>query len=234
MDTQIKLSTPRQPHRFKLNPRRRRLIFGMTGKGKTVWARYLDRAWFRGGWQILIIDQDEKYVDEEKGEHYATKPDETSVAAPWNITDTGKLHPRARVQIFHPAIPGWKDERFLALMEEVFRRGWIVLHLDDLYGVIEGYHIPVILRKLWTSGRKKNIAIQALIQSARGFDKIIIRQSEDIDVFFMQDRDEREYLAHSLGHSKLLEAAPEFCHWAYVQGEEVVRLVGALPKNEVR
>ncbi len=230
----ITLSPPRQPHRFKLNPRRRRLIFGMTGMGKTYWARYLDRAWYRAGWQILIIDQDARYVDEERGEHYASKPEEATVASPWDITRTGKLHPTARVQIFHPEIPGWKDERFLMLMGEVFQRGNIVLHFDDMYGVVEGYHIPVILRKLWTSGRKLNIAIEALIQSARGFDKIIMRQSEDIDVFFMQDADEREYLAHALGHSKLREAAPKFAHWSYVQGEIDVALVGALPEHEVR
>lgn len=207
---------------------------GMTGKGKTVWARYLDRAWYKAGWQILITDQDEKYVDEEKGEHYAAKPEEATVASPWNITQSGRLHPTARVQLFSPEIPGWQDPRYLKLQEEVFERGNIVEHIDDMYGVVEGYHIPVILRKLWTSGRKKNIAIQALIQSARGFDKIIMRQSEDIDVFFMQDADEREYLAHVLGHSGLSKAAPEFMHWAYVQGQDTISLVGALPPHEVR
>ena len=126
------------------------------------------------------------------------------------------------------------DPRFIDLMSEVFDRGNIVLHIDDMYGVIEGYHIPTILRKLWTSGRKKNIAIQALIQSARGFDKIIMRQSEDIDVFYMQDADEREYLAHSLGHTDLAKAAPKFAHWSHTQGDLVVRLVGALPEYEVR
>lgn len=230
----VQLSPPRQPHNIKLNPKRRRLIFGMTGKGKTVWVRFLDRAWYRAGWQILVVDQDEKYVDEDKGEQYAKKPEEATVASPWDITKAGRLHPTARVQIFHPQIPGWRDPAFLKLMEEVFDRGNIVIHFDDLYGVIEGYHIPIILRKLWTSGRKKSIAIQALIQSVYGFDKIISRQSEDIDVFFLQDANEREELAKVLGHPELSKAAPEFAHWAYVQGQDTITLVGALPKHEVR
>lgn len=234
MASQVQLSPPRQPYNLKLDPERRRLIFGMTGKGKTYWARFLDRAWVRKGWQVLIIDQDQRYVNTKKGETYAEKPDKSLVNHPWDITKTGRLHPTAPVQIFHPEIPGWQDPKFLKLSEEVLERGNIVYHLDDMFGVVEGYHIPLVLRKLWTSGRKNNIPIQALIQSARGFDRIIIKQSEDIDIFFMQMASEREYLAKELGHSDLMKAAPEFAHWAYVQGQDTISLVGALPPHEVR
>lgn len=230
----LRLSPPVQQSKIRLNSRHRYFVVGKTNTGKTVFARYLDRAWVAARWPLVIIDQDQKFVDEEKGEHYAEKPEAATVEAPWNITSTGKLEPRAPVMIFHPDLPAWSDEKFLQLMQEVFERGFIVLHFDDLFGVADGQHTPLIIRKLWTSGRKKQIPIIALVQRPVDIAKVIMNQAENFFIFLMLDPDDRERMALFLGDPKVKHPPPLYSHWELLAGETEARLVGPLPRHEVR
>ena len=228
----VALSTPIQPARMPLKSDQRTFMVGMTGSGKSRMAMYLDRQWARAGWQVLIIDQDEAW--EIEGMSYAEKPEDASVEHPWDITQAGHLHPTARVQIFVPMLPAWQDERFLALMEECFRRGGLVLHFDELYGVVDNQHAPLIIRKLWTGGRKRHVVIMALTQRPVDIPKVIMNQAEVKMVFLLLDEDDRKRMAGMVGDPRIENTIlPDYWHWYWHKGMRQAEKRGPLPKREV-
>ena len=229
----VALSTPIQPARMPLKPDERTFIVGMTGSGKSVMGRYIDRLWARAGWQVLIIDQDEAW--EIEGMTHAEKPEESSVEHPWNITQSGHLHPTARVQIFVPLLPAWLDEKFLKLMEECFNRGNIILHFDELYGVIDNQHVPVVIRKLWTGGRKRHVVILALTQRPVDIPKVVVNQAEVKMTFLLLDPDDRDRMASITGDPRIArELLPRYWHWYWRVGMTSAEKRGPLPQRDVK
>ena len=229
----VALSTPIQPARMPLKPDERTFIVGMTGSGKSVMARYIDRLWARAGWQVLIIDQDDAW--EIEGMTHAEKPEDATVEHPWNITRSGRLHPTARVQIFIPLLPGWDDSKFLILMEECFNRGNIVLHFDELYGVIDNQHVPTVIRKLWSGGRKRHVVILALTQRPVDIPKVVVNQAEVKMMFLLLDPDDRDRMANIIGDPQVArEQLPRYWHWYWRVGMTKAEKRGPLPQRDVK
>ncbi len=227
----VQLSTPIQPARMVLRPDERTYIAGMTGSGKSVMGRYLDRKWYQAAWTILIIDQDESW--EIEGMTYAARPEEATVEHPLNITESGHLDPIARVQIFVPLLPAWDDLKFITLMGEVWERGGLVLHFDEIFGVVDNAHIPLIIKKLWAGGRKRKIVIIALSQRPADIPKIITSQAEVKIVFLILDPDDRERLAKMVGDPRIEhEVLPDYWHWYWRKGMRQAEKRGPLPKRE--
>lgn len=228
----VALSTPIQPARMPLKPDERTFIGGMTGSGKSRMAMYIDRKWYAAGWMILIVDQDEAWLQEEM--IYAEKPELATVEHPWDITATGHLHPTARVQIFVPLLPAWEDPKFLALMEECWNHKNMVIHFDELFGVVDNQHAPTIIKKLWAGGRKRHIVIIALSQRPVDIPKIISSQAEVKMCFLMLDPDDRERMAKIIGDPRIeTKILPDYWHWYWRKGMRQAELRGPLPKREV-
>jgi hypothetical protein len=234
------LSRPVRLQKLALKPDEVWAIAGKRGTGKSYFGRYLLRGWYGAGtperfWPILIIDQDQKWLKHARGKvGFAEKPELSTVEQPWNITATGRLEPRARVMIFEPEIPAWQDERFLVLMQEVFHYENIILYFDELFGVVENQHAPVIVRKLWTSGRKKNIAIIACFQRPVDIPKVVLNQADNFAVFHLADPADREKLAGIMGEPQVNREIDYYWHWEKLASERRARLVGPLPESEVR
>lgn len=228
----VALSTPIQPAKMPLKPDERTFIVGMTGSGKSVMGRYIDRQWYRAGWTVLIVDQDEAWMIE--GMTYAEKPEDATIEHPWPITDAGRLHPTARVQIFVPLLPAWDDDKFLALMTECFNRGNLVIHFDELFGVVDNQHIPTIIKKLWAGGRKRHIVIIALSQRPTDIPRVIMNQAEVKMVFLLLDPDDRERMARMVGDPQIADVVlPKWWHWYWRVGMVHAEKRGPLPKREV-
>lgn len=241
---QPRTSPPRRQQSYDLKAGERTVIFGMTGFGKSQFAKFLDRAWFKQYdpreperfWPILIYDPDEGWF---KGTRfsYAEKPELSTVESPWNITATGKLHPAARVQIFHPTLPGWQDHRFLRLEEETLERGSIVKHYDELYGLVDEHHIPVEVGKNWTSGRKFDITTHAISQQPAGLPMPIITQTEHKFSFFIEGKRHRQRVAELFADERVEEelmTLPKFWHLYKKVGVPGWVKVGPLPRSEIR
>ncbi len=232
---------PRRRIELELIPGERWEFFGMTGFGKSQFAKYLDRAWFNAGakeayWPILIFDQDHGWF---KGTDYdyAKKPELATVEQPWDITKTGVLHETARVQIFHPAMPGWRDERFLSLCEQCLARGNMVLHFDELYGLVDANHIPQEVGKLWTSGRKFGITIHAISQRPADLPMVIITQSEHKIAFYIEGPADRARIAELFADKAVYEEIArleKYWHLYKKTGVPGWVKVGPLPQSEVR
>ncbi len=103
---QPQTTPPRQKQTYELKAGERSIIFGMTGSGKSHFAKFLDRAWFKQYdpreperfWPILIYDPDWGWF---RGTRftYAEQPELSTVESPWNITPAGKLHPTGFIPV---------------------------------------------------------------------------------------------------------------------------------------
>lgn len=228
----VELSKPIIAAKMPLMPNERTFIGGMTGSGKSRMGMYIDGKWVSAGWTLLIIDQDESWIND--GMEYAEKPEDASVAHPFDITESGHLHPTAKVQIFVPLIPAWDDPRFIALMEEVWQRGTIILHFDELFGVVDSSHMPTIMKKLWAGGRKRHIVIIAISQRPVDIPKIITSQAEVKLCFLMLDPDDLERMAKMMFTPRIeVEILPDFWHWYWRKGMRQAEKRGPLPAREV-
>lgn len=229
----VTLSPPIQPASMPLKPDERTFILGMTGSGKSAMGYYIDRQWYRAGWLVLIIDQDEALLIE--GGSYAERPEDATVEHPWDITATGHLHPTARVQIFAPTLPGWDDGKFLALLQECYERGNMVIHFDEMFGVVDIHHLPLIISLLWARGRKRKIVLIALSQRPVDIPKIIKSQAEVKMVFLLIDPDDRESAAKMVGDPRIeTTILKKWWHWYWRVGMTQAQLRGPLPAREVK
>lgn len=241
---QPQTTPPRQRQNYDLKAGERSLITGMTGWGKSAFAKFLDRAWFKQWnpeeperfWPILIYDPDEGWFEGTRFT-YAERPELATVESPWNITGTARLHPTARVQIFHPTLPGWQDNRFLHLEEECLERGRLVKHYDELYGLVDEHHIPIEVGKGWTSGRKFEITTHAISQRPAGLPMPIITQSEHKFSFFLEGQRDRERVADIFADKQVeqvLASLPKYWHIYKQVGVPGWVKVGPLPRSEIR
>lgn len=160
------------------------LAVGTTGTGKS---QALADVFARHTGQRVLIDVQDHYelgpaaVDE--GASEASRPREID----W----------RQRTIRYVPSRDNAKE--YNELYSAIFRRGNVLVWLDEAEGPTSSHSSPLWLRRTVKQGRKYGITHMAATQRPSGIERAIINQSEHAFVFLTSDEDDLRSLAARLG-----------------------------------
>jgi Helicase HerA, central domain len=165
-----------------LKPGQHSFIVGKTGSGKSVLMRFLARKWVAAGWPVLIIDPKHGYVDEDKGQHFAESPQDATIDSPYKVT---YWHEGVAVQLYEPEPPALKDEALDELFFAVLKRGYVVVIIEDTYGMMSAQSAPAGYLALMANGRAKHVTVYTLSQRPMGVHDLTLSQSTHFLIFRM-------------------------------------------------
>lgn len=203
-------SLARRSTLIKFNPRQRWSCCGKTGTGKTVWEKWWLAHWYAGGWPILVIDIKRKFAPLDE---LAREPELATLEHPYSIDGSAQLIPGCRVMVYHPSIPGWKDERLNNLLLQVLARGNMVVAFDEVNGVADESHQPLGMLLLLTQGRESDIPTLCCFQKPVRIPVDLLEQSEWWAVFRVNTPRYRDKLVEMTGFPELEYRPTEFHYW---------------------
>ena len=228
---QQRSTRPLRREQLQLHSDWRVLVLGKTGSGKSVYARWMLRAWDEKRWPILIVDQERRYTRDTGG--YAEQPQDASVDHPWRLARPHWDQEQARVVVYEPDIPGWTDEGLAKLLAWTLTKENTVVYFDDLSGLVDAQHLPLWLTRLWTVGRKANVPIIAAAQRPSNIPRVATNQVEVVVVFRLTDEDDLKRAVSLCGGDKrVAQPLPKFLHWVYNEGDDEARLMAPIPVSE--
>lgn len=167
-------------------------MVGKTGSGKSYFAEKLLREYFRKGWNVVIIDIENKidtFTPYRKQEH-AT------------LSKPVKYDPKrgiARATYYVPSLPGYRDETLEQLYQDCLQTSYTVVFHDEIVGIATANQYPLGLLQLYSQGRKKNVAGIVLTQRPVDVPRMIVTQASLVACFRLTDQDDRKIMSKKLG-----------------------------------
>ncbi len=161
------------------------LAVGTTGTGKSQALAYLFAK--HTGQRLLIDVQD----------HYELGP---AALAEENVCEADSprgIDWRARTIRYVPKT--LRAREYDELYSAIFRRGKLLVWLDETLGPTSSHSTPMHVRKVVTQGRKYGITHLHAAQRPAGIDRFLINQSEHAFVFLTSDPDDLDTLSYRLG-----------------------------------
>lgn len=220
-------SLPRHSVNIQFNPSERWAVSGKTGEGKTVFERWWLQHWYSARWPIVIIDIKRKFA-----KRFAAKPEDATVFTPYCIDATADLVPGCKVMLYHPTLPGWKDERLNRLLLRILSLGNIVLAFDEVNGVANEHSAPMALSLIWTQGRESNIPCMACFQKPVRIPVDLIEQAEWFAVYRVNNPVYRKKLVEMTGFQELIERPAKYYYWLAYESWERPVLMAPVPWDD--
>ena len=181
--------------------------------------------WYAAGWPIVIVDIKKKFNDPPK---YAEKPEESTLEAPYLLQD-GHLVAGARVSIYHPKVPGWKDPDLNRLLLEIMARGNTVLDMDELRGVANQNNWPLGYELILTQGRQSHIPTISGFQTPVRIPTDQLEQSEWWVIFRQNNPEYRQKLVDMTGFPELIERPEKYYYWLANEAWDAPVLMAPVP-----
>ena len=192
------------------------LILGRTGSGKTVAAKWhlSHRRYDLMPW--VVYD-------------FKTDPSLASIPYARELALT-EVPSGPGVFIVRPA-PG-EEDAVQAQMWEIWRRGSIGVYVD------EGYMVGTnnkAFRALLTQGRSKRIPMIYLTQRPVWLDRFAVSEADYYQIFQLNHVGDRNKIAEFVpaGRANLDARLPEFHSWYYDVGADDVRVLRAVPADDI-
>lgn len=176
----------KQQHEINIKSNERIALVGMTGSGKT----YFARAWLKNAPRLIVVDP--------KGTQYNhlwnTIPySEKAIEELQRIDDKGNYIGEARVRITAP-ISRKEWEYYFAV---IYGLRNVTVYVDELYGVTP----PVAgewLQALYTRGRELGIGVWAAMQRPVFVPKFVFSEAEWKIMFRLELDDDKEFMAKNV------------------------------------
>jgi energy-coupling factor transporter ATP-binding protein EcfA2 len=159
------------------------LAVGTTGTGKSQALAYLFAK--HDGQRLLIDVQD----------HYELGPAAAEDAC--EARSPREIDWQARTIRYVPRTLSQRE--YNDLYAAIFKRGNLLVWLDEAVGPTSAHSAPVNLRRAVTQGRKIGITHLAASQRPAGIERTIVNQSEHAFVFLTSDPDDLDVLSIRLG-----------------------------------
>ena len=188
-------------------------------------AKALLREMARRGWPIVIVDPSAYWM----GPNPKWDKGAGSIDKPKLVT---RFDPKASVQLYVPAIPGWQDAGLDALMAATLKHGNCILYFDETNGLVSASQFSPEFARAVTQGRKHKVAVWAATQRPTRVPEILLSQAENWAIFRVitpQDRKKiAEYTGTAVTGQKRLE---NFYWWYWTQQADDATLMAPIPKH---
>lgn len=178
----------------------RMLIVGTTGSGKSVLEQHLLRLYSR----TVVVDPKQTLGSGERGGGHLSGY--ALAKTPMQLATLARRHKHVQ---YRPDVKYQNLGDYERVFDWVYRRGQMVLGIDELYDVHEWNRPPASLRRILTSGRELGLGFIGCTQRPRGIDRRIITESEVFAVFHLRDEEDRRYLRSRIGPGRL----PAYAFW---------------------
>lgn len=178
----------RQP--IKLNSHDRWFFVGRTGSGKSFLIKYLAGIYVRAGGRVAIVDgPDHGWCDKQ---HPPATKGEGTVLCPRVVK---RFAPNLRVQMYQPSVPGYADEGLMRFVEDIFNEKNTLIIFDEIFGILDPNHQPVIITQVWTQGRKHNVPAWAASQRPSRVPEVIMSQADNWGIFQLLNEQDKKKIA---------------------------------------
>lgn len=120
-------------------------------------------------------------------------------------------------------VPDFDDQNLENLdlfFEWAFRRENTIVWVDELMSVGTAATFPKNLKRIYTQGRSKNVAIWACTQRPSGIPQIAIANSRNFFVFDLMLIDDRKKIANLTGIPEFLKLPCGYNFWYYHVGDK--------------
>lgn len=102
----------------------------------------------------------------------------------------------------------------------VFRRENTIIWIDELMGIGSATTYPINLKRIYTQGRSKNVAVWACTQRPSGIPAISIANSRHFFIFDLMLADDRKKVANITGIPQFLDMPNGYNFWYYHVGDK--------------
>lgn len=194
----------------------RALACGTTGSGKTVLMRYM----LRGVKRLVVLDP--------KGTLYKWGLEEWGPATRKRMLDGDPVRMRVPLEAGENSQKFWEG-----VLRDVYRAAYLVLYIDEAYGVNRGSNAGEWLEAIWTRGREFEITAIAATQRPRNIPLILMTEAEHFFVFELRNQDDRDHVAGYTDPAVKVKV-PDPHGFYYYQAGKQIKYYRSLPKQFVQ
>lgn len=186
------------------------IVGGKTGKGKSFFTRILEHRFYMKGWNIVLIDIEDKIKS------FASKNEPGTIIRPHRYD--GTLNKKHRVTYYAPSLPGWKDETLEQLYDQCLHSEYLFVSHDEIVGLATASQHPDGLIYIYTRGRKIDVLGGICTQRPVDIPRTCVTQAGIVACFEITDDDDRAVMAKKM-HQPLMNDdtawLDQYGYWLY-------------------